>query len=34
MADNGFWDVTEGTLETISQTIADRFDLSVTEAGS
>ena len=34
MADNGFWDVTEGTLDGISETIADRFDLSVTEAGS
>ena len=34
MADNGFWDVTEGTLNGISETIADRFDLSVTEAGS
>ncbi len=34
MADNGFWDVTEDTLDGISETIADRFDLSVTEAGS
>ena len=34
MVGNGFWDVTEETLDEISQTIADRFDLSVTEAGS
>jgi hypothetical protein len=34
MVGNGFWDVTEGTLDAISETIADRFDLSVTEAGS
>jgi hypothetical protein len=34
MVGNGFWDVTEGTLDAISQDIADRFGLSVTEAGS
>ena len=34
MVGNGFWDVTEDTLDAISETIADRFDLSVTEAGS
>ena len=34
MEGNGFWDVTGETLDSISQEIADAFDLSVAEAGS
>ena len=31
---NGLWDVTPATLDTLSETIADRFTFTVTEAGS
>ncbi|WP_378183750.1 DUF4856 domain-containing protein [Aquimarina sp. SS2-1] len=31
---NGFWDVTPATLQTLSETIASRFDFTVTQAGS
>ncbi|WP_299245033.1 DUF4856 domain-containing protein [uncultured Aquimarina sp.] len=31
---NGLWDVTPATLQSISETIADKFNFTVTEAGS
>ncbi|WP_299439773.1 DUF4856 domain-containing protein [uncultured Aquimarina sp.] len=31
---NGFWDVTPATLETLSETIASKFDFTVAQAGS
>ncbi|MBO6607214.1 DUF4856 domain-containing protein [Psychroserpens sp.] len=34
MEGNGFWDVTDETLDTISSEVADAFGLSVVEAGS
>ena len=33
-SENGLWDVTPETLQSISETIAQRFELDVTEAGS
>ena len=34
MAGNGFWDVTDATLEAMSAEIANRFDLTIAQAGS
>lgn len=34
MEGNGFWDVTDDTLDSISQEVADAFGLSIVEAGS
>jgi hypothetical protein len=34
MEGNGFWDVTDATLEAMSAEIANRFDLSIAQAGS
>lgn len=31
---NGFWDITSETLDTMSNTIADKFNFTVTQAGS
>ena len=34
MAGNGFWDVTEQTLDSISETIAGRFNISLAQAAN
>jgi hypothetical protein len=34
MTGNGFWDVTDATLEAMSAEIANRFDLTIAQAGS
>ena len=33
LANNGFWDVTSSTLDAISESIADKFDFTVAQAG-
>jgi len=34
MENNGFWDLTESTLDTMSEAIADRFDFTVAQAAT
>jgi hypothetical protein len=33
-SDNGFWDITPETLDTVSEAMAAKFDFTVAQAGS